>query len=334
MMECINGAQRRLLQRTSRAAIGWQAEYTRARLILDVVQDPVSGAAAASPLGAPLSLLFNSITVGGLRKSKKAVTEAKKTVGALGALHFPEGVPDMTHPQVQEGLQQLAANSISNALEQLLGLLTHARYTMWVVDQLVGRPSAQRAAIKRKDALWQRASAEHRQLLEWVQWAFRLQDRQLLSAFSPSLQQQLQELLVVPLPCLSGLGEGAGLDLGGSSGADHAALKVYMLTSKQHRLQEEVALVMEEKEELVGLLETRLQLLQGELHEQEVATEQGAFIGRRLSLRLCYLQEVVRVGAVLQAARKVGGSMTAAEEADAIAATELMYATRVAAGNA
>jgi hypothetical protein len=334
MQECINGAQRRLLHRASKPALGWQAEYTRARLVLDAVQDPVSGSAAANPLGAPLSLLFNSITVGGLRKSKKAVAEATKTVGVLGALHFPEGVPDLTHPQVQEGLQQLAANSISNALEQLLVLLTHARYAMWVADQLVGRPSAQRAAIKRKDALWQRASAEHRQLLEWVQWASRLQDKQVLGAFDPPLQQQLQPLLTVPLPCLSGLGEGAGLDLGGGSGADHAALKVHVLTSKQHRLQEEADLVMEEKEELVGVLEARLRLLQGELHAQEVAVGQGAFIGRSLSQRLCYLQEVVRVRAVLAAARKVGGSLSPAEEADALAATELLYAMRLDAGNA
>jgi hypothetical protein len=312
----------------------WQAQYAKARLIMDMVQDPVGRDAAASPLAAPLSLLFNSSTVGGLRHSKKAVAEAKKTVGSLGALHFPGEVPDMSHPQVQEGLQQLADNSISSALEQLLGGLTQARYAEWVVQQLVGRPSAQRTALKRKHTLWQRLSAEHRQLQDWVQWAFRLQDQHLLAPFQEPLQQQLQQLLAIPLPLLSGLGEGTGLDLGAGSGADHAALKVYMLTSKQLRLQEEIDLVLEEKEELVRVQEQRLHLLQRALNEQEAAVGQGACTGSALTQRLRFLVEVERVRAILAAARKVGGSMTAAEEADAVAATELMYVVHGEAVNA
>jgi hypothetical protein len=349
----VAAAGQRLLELNARMTMDWRGEYVKALLTVQAGKDAnIEGSATA--MAAPASMLFSKQIASSFKVTKAAVDAAQKTLGRLGAAHFPaDTVPTLANDEVKAGLQQWVAVTILNALEELLGLLASARYAEWVVQQLTGQPAAVRRALKRKQATWRQVKAVHEQLLEWVRWAVQLRQREVVQQWPKEFQQQLDDLLRTPLGEVGGTPGGAGIVSGGSA-VDKAALEVFLLQCELRSYNNEVDLVIEERQHLVEVLQQREHALrcaldlppsddqqqqQQQTGEREnvhagvamadasdISGASGSSYGHLLGRRLLFLLELHSTEQTLQVARTVATSnMTPAQEMEQLAvAVEVM----------
>lgn len=268
-------------QSGSDSDLGWQGRYVKARLMLERMQ-AVDG--AASPFAPPISLVFaSSKTLSKLKITKTALRSAAATVRELSKEHLggdpahikPPGISD---PHMQAGVNQWLAQEFKRGMAQLATTMSYIRYADSLVQRLRTKPE-KKAVLERKAAHTKKAAGLVAHLTEWACWAGALSKGPdpVVKEWDPKLRTQIGTFAQATLDKLSKSGTAFPWlpvpDAGGE--AECAAHKVYLLECLKSRLEEELQLVKEERQNLVTNLQSRLQALGAAIAERPPCSEDG-----------------------------------------------------------
>jgi hypothetical protein len=319
---------------SKRPVLGWKGEYVRARMVLEADRQVSRLADGQGYVGAPLSLLFPGSAVTGIQVTKASVEAAKKAVQQLGSQHYGDDPPDLSDPQCMEGFVQWIASAVYAQEQELLKVLAHNRFACLLVERLKGSPTALKKALRQKQLTWQRATAQHKVLREWASWAVQLDLGPVqVVQWHHQLQHRLQHLATATTEQLTSSSWAAAIGASVSGSAvEQAALKVHLLRNMASRLEEELALLGDEQQQLRRTLHSRLHALSAALSAplsggppsaDEVqpglglgtacTAADGAAVGRRLVL----LQERARVERSLADAERFLGALQQENSAEA-----------------
>ena len=249
-------------QSGSDSDLGWQGRYVKARLMLERMQ-ALDG--AASPFAPPISLVFaSSKTLSKLKITKAALRSAAATVRELSKEHLQGDPPGIGHPDMQAGVNQWLAQEFKRGREQLATTISYIRYADSLVQRLQTKPE-KKAVLERKAAHTKKAAGLVAHLTEWACWAGALSKGPdpVVKEWDPQLRTEIGTFAQATLDKLSKSGTAFPWlpvpDAGGE--AECAAHKVYLLECLKSRLEEELQLVKEERQNLLTNLQRRLQAL-------------------------------------------------------------------------
>jgi len=318
--ELVEQCERDLLRRQASgdSDLGWQGRYVKARLLLERMK-AVDG--ADLPLAPPISLVFaSSKTLSKVKITQTALRTAAATVRALSKEHLgadPAHVepPDISHPEMQAGVNQWLAHEFKRGREQLATTVSHIRYADSLVQRLRNKPE-KKAVLERKAALTKKAAGLMTHLTEWACWAGALAKGPdpVVKEWDPQLSAEISAFAQATLDKLSKSGSAFPWlplpDAGGA--ADVAAHKVYLLECLSARLREELQLLKAEQQQLVVNLQGRLQALGAAVAE----APPGPGKGRSFLL----LQEWMRCKQMLARARQEFSSLEGEGVAPEVAA--------------